>query len=76
MLPGGQVGRREIDRRMSGARKALDWELQEKLGIDPSKFQIVKRDLARKRGKQDKTCSMCGEFCAMEVSQELDGGPI
>ena len=61
------------DREMSAARKALDWEAQERLGIDPAKFDIVKQDLAKKKKTSDKTCSMCGEFCAMEVNSKLGG---
>jgi len=61
------------DKNMSAARKSLDWVLQEKLGIDREKFEIVKKNLSRKKGKKDKTCSMCGEFCAMEVSDEIAG---
>lgn len=67
---------RKWDREMSVARKALDWDAQEKLGIDPSKFEIVKRDLKRKRNRDDKTCSMCGEFCAIEMNDRLDGKNI
>jgi phosphomethylpyrimidine synthase len=63
---------RSWDRNMSAARKALNWDMQEQLGIDPEKFEIVKKSLARKRGRKDKTCTMCGEFCAMEVSEELN----
>ncbi len=62
---------RSWDANMSKARKALDWDAQEKLGIDPSKFDLVKKTLKSKKGKKDKTCSMCGEFCAMEISDKL-----
>jgi phosphomethylpyrimidine synthase len=64
---------RSWDKEMSAARKALDWEAQERLGIDPLKFEIVKQDLAKKKKTSDKTCSMCGEFCAMEVNSKLGG---
>lgn len=67
---------RAWDKKMSSARKALDWDLQEKLGIDPEKFDIVKKGLKGKKNKKDKTCTMCGEFCAMEVSGELNKGTI
>jgi phosphomethylpyrimidine synthase len=62
---------RNWDGKMSAARKALDWDLQEKLGIDPAKFEIVRKGLKGRKDKRDKTCTMCGEFCAMEVSEEL-----
>ncbi|MFA6448840.1 MAG: phosphomethylpyrimidine synthase ThiC [bacterium] len=63
---------RKWDRDMSVARKSLNWEAQEKLSVDPSKFDIIKKSLKKKKGSKDKTCTMCGEFCAYEVSEELN----
>ncbi len=61
----------EIDRRMSFARKALDWDTQESLAIDPSKFAIVKSENKTKLKRGERTCTMCGEFCAYEVSDRI-----
>jgi phosphomethylpyrimidine synthase len=63
-LPGAM----EKDIAMSKARKALDWETQYCLAIDP--------DLARKRrgesgvDEEHGACTMCGEFCAYKVMDE------
>jgi len=57
---------------MSTARKSLDWSTQEQLGIDPEKFDIIKKTLSQKRGKKDKTCTMCGEFCAIRRSNSVN----
>jgi phosphomethylpyrimidine synthase len=59
----GVKGAAAWDRKMSIARKALDWQAQSKLSIDPSKFKQEKKkmNLRNKFG-----CTMCGEFCAMK----------
>lgn len=59
----GVPGAREMDLALSKARKALDWEAQEKLVIDPEKF----RNIRKKRKSGTEACSMCGEFCAMRI---------
>jgi phosphomethylpyrimidine synthase len=61
----GLPGALEKDIAMSRARKALDWETQYCLAIDPA--------LARKRrsesgvDEEHGACTMCGEFCAYKV---------
>lgn len=62
------------DREMSAARKALDWNAQERLAIDPSKFKQYHGERKAKDGKSDKTCTMCGQFCAYEVDTKLREG--
>ncbi|AOY57172.1 MULTISPECIES: phosphomethylpyrimidine synthase ThiC [Desulfococcus] len=58
-------GAREWDAAMSRARRALDWEKQFALAIDPP--------LARKRRGETTAadahgaCTMCGEYCAYKV---------
>jgi len=71
-----KLSNREWDREMSAARKELDWDKQELLAMDPAKFDIVKKNLGKKKNKDDKTCSMCGEFCAIEVDKKLRGGAV
>jgi len=71
-----KLGRKDRDRGMSAARKALDWENQEKFSLDPSKFDVVKKDRRFKKKAGDKTCTMCGEFCAYEVDSKLRGGAV
>ena len=51
------------DNRMSAERKALRWERQIELALDPLK---VRGALAGCRVAEDSGCTMCGEFCAMK----------
>lgn len=68
----GLPGAREWDDRMARARKALDWERQLELAIDPATAR-------RRRGELtpagEAECSMCGKFCAMKLVSEYLGGP-
>jgi len=59
----GVKGARERDKQMSLARKRLDWEEQARLSLDPEKFKRVHRQ----RGSAGSACSMCGQYCAMEL---------
>lgn len=64
----GVKGAREWDMEMSKARKALNWEKQIDLSVDPVTAAEV-RDMRSARESKD-TCTMCGEFCAMKVVSE------
>jgi phosphomethylpyrimidine synthase len=56
---------RDIDRTFSTAREALDWEKMFELCIDPTK---AKEYRAKRSPSEDtKTCSMCGNLCALEM---------
>jgi phosphomethylpyrimidine synthase len=59
----GIKGARERDRQMSLARKQLDWEEQAKLALDPEKFKKTHQ----RRSSRGAACSMCGQYCAMEL---------
>jgi phosphomethylpyrimidine synthase len=59
----GLPGAADWDLKMSQARRALDWDTQIKLSINPAKARRY-RDLSR--AKEDQ-CTMCGRFCAMKV---------
>ncbi len=65
----GVPGAMEWDRKMSAARKALDWTAQAELALVP--------DLARKghlkTPTHEQTCSMCGKYCAMAVVDQYLG---
>ena len=65
----GVPGAMEWDKKMSAARKALDWAAQAELALVP--------DLARKghlkTPTQEQACSMCGKYCAMVVVDEYLG---
>ena len=54
---------REWDRKMSVARKKLDWEEQARLSLDTK----LSRQVHSKHASVGKACSMCGEYCAMEL---------
>ncbi len=62
----GLPGAADWDLKMSQARRALDWETQIKLSLDPHKARRY-RKLSRAREDQ---CTMCGRFCAMKIFDE------
>jgi len=55
---------------MSCARKALDWQKQLALAIDPERATSLRQ--ARSADSGD-TCAMCGKFCAMKVVAQYLG---
>jgi len=68
----GVKGAAERDRQMSLARKRLDWERQAELCLDPRHF-------SRAHGKHKTAgaaCSMCGDFCAMDLAEKYLGIPV
>ena len=53
------------DDEMSRARKALDWDRQIELALDPQKAKSTRERCGA--GLEDEpACTMCGEFCAMK----------
>ncbi len=63
----GLPGALDWDRRMAEARRRLDWAGQEKLCLDPEKFQRVRK----RRSTRSAACSMCGDFCVYKVLEDL-----
>jgi phosphomethylpyrimidine synthase len=63
----GVPGAIEWDKKMSKARKELNWGKQIELAIDPKRALEIH---SKRKSKSDDVCSMCGEFCAMKVSTE------
>jgi phosphomethylpyrimidine synthase len=65
----GFKGAADWDFKMARARKNLDWETQAQLSIDPG--------LSRRRHAAHQSagsaCTMCGEFCAMELAEKYLG---
>jgi phosphomethylpyrimidine synthase len=59
----GIPGAAERDRRMSLARKNLDWQAQAGLSLDPDKFGRIHAE----RATAGSACSMCGKYCAMDL---------
>ncbi len=62
----GRPGAADWDLAMSKARRALDWDTQIRLSVNPPKARRL-RDLSQARDDQ---CTMCGRFCAMKVFDE------
>jgi len=65
----GVKGAAEWDRRMSLARRNLDWEEQIRLSMDPAKARRLHSRFAGEGG----TCSMCGPYCAMALVEKYLG---
>jgi len=59
----GVAGAAERDKKMSLARKNLDWDEQARLALDPERV----RSVHGKHTSASPACSMCGEYCAMEL---------
>lgn len=69
----GIPGAAEWDRRMAIARKALDWEEQMRLAIDPDGARRILGQAGPPRGQG---CTMCGPYCAMKLVSEFLGTPV
>ncbi len=67
----GVKGAAERDRRMSVARRTLDWEEQIKLSLNPARA----RQLRERFSASGPTCSMCGPYCAMALIESYLGVP-
>lgn len=65
----GVTGAEQWDKEMSEARKGLDWERQAKLSLDPARAHQVHN----KHASAGSACSMCGQFCAMELVEKYLG---
>ncbi len=65
----GVKGAKEWDRKMSMARKQLDWEEQVRLSLTPE----ISRRVHDKHATEGKACSMCGGYCAMQLVEEFLG---
>jgi phosphomethylpyrimidine synthase len=62
----GIPGASDWDLKMSRARRALDWETQIQLSVNPRKARRF-REASQATSDQ---CTMCGRFCAMKVFDE------
>jgi len=65
----GVKGASEWDKKMSLARKRLDWEEQARLSLDPGRSHRTHS----KHASTGAACSMCGQFCAMELAEKYLG---
>ncbi len=57
-------GARERDRRMSVARKALDWETMYALALDGEQARKMRRE---SEDYEKGVCTMCGSLCSMNL---------
>jgi phosphomethylpyrimidine synthase len=67
---GDLVRRREDakwDYEMSKARAELRWDQQQKLALDPKKFQRMRQE---RHPEITEFCTMCGEYCAIKLLKE------
>jgi phosphomethylpyrimidine synthase len=56
-----------LDNSLSKARKALDWERQFELCLDP---ELAKARRKERGPSEDEVCSMCGEYCAIKIMKK------
>ena len=59
----------EWDLQMSTARKNLDWNSQLRLALDPEKAAEIRQ----RQSTKGTGCTMCGNYCAMELVSEYLG---
>ncbi|MHB8840231.1 MAG: phosphomethylpyrimidine synthase ThiC [Candidatus Aquicultor sp.] len=69
----GIKGAAEWDLSMAKARKALDWNEQIRLSIDPEKAEAAHKE---RKIKDVEGCTMCGDFCAMKVVAQYLGTKV
>lgn len=70
----GIPGARDIDNKMSDARRRVDWDDMFAYAIDPDKARAYYESTPP---AERHTCSMCGKMCAMRtVNKILDGENI
>jgi phosphomethylpyrimidine synthase len=58
---------------MSKARRDLDWQKQFELAIFPEDARAIR---ASRTPEDEKTCTMCGDFCASRGAGELFKGDL
>lgn len=67
-------GKREIlewNKKLSLARKHLNWQKQLKLAFDRKKAEEYYKK--RKSKKFSDVCSMCGKYCPLKITKEING---
>lgn len=67
----GIPGARRWDNDMSDARRAIDWEKMFDIALDPEKPRAYR---ASSKPKEENTCTMCGEQCAVKNMNKILGG--
>ncbi|HAA90509.1 MAG: Phosphomethylpyrimidine synthase [Thermoanaerobacterales bacterium 50_218] len=67
----GIPGAWEWDLEMAKARQNLDWEKQLELALDP---QLARQMRGERNPASRETCSMCGDYCAIDILKKYLGG--
>ena len=63
----GVNGAIDLDNEMARRRKALDWNGQIELSLNPDKVRSYRAEVPP---AESQVCSMCGEFCAIRTVEE------
>ena len=71
----GIPGARDIDDRMSEARKNLDWDAQFECALDPETARAI-RDSRSPEEDHEETCSMCGTILRCPQHEQSPFGGI
>ena len=67
----GVPGARDLDDKISKYRQELDWEGMFSVAMDEERARAMKGDLP---SKDERACSMCGEFCAIKgINRAFEG---
>jgi phosphomethylpyrimidine synthase len=67
----GLPGARDIDNKMSDARRRVAWEEMFECAIDPEK---ARRYFESAVPSETETCTMCGKMCAMRTTNTILAG--
>ncbi len=59
-------GAMEADIRLAKARKALDWDSQIRLSIDPERARAIRETSPP---EDESVCTMCGSLCAIKIQK-------
>ena len=63
----GVKGALDVDNEMARRRKALDWNGQIALSLDPERVKSRRSEIPP---AESQVCSMCGEFCAIKTVED------
>lgn len=67
----GVKGAMEWDNKMADARREIDWDKMFELALDPEKPKAYR---ASSKPREENTCTMCGEQCAVKNMNKILGG--
>jgi phosphomethylpyrimidine synthase len=67
----GVLNARDIDNKMSDARRRVNWEEMYKYAIDPVKAREYHESVPK---ADEHTCSMCGKMCAVRTTNAILAG--